>query len=141
MKKALAVFLAAILILALALPAFADDAGSAANAPTKEQAPSGSSGSSGEVGGIRPVSPEEFAGKVQALGEKLYGAASPVADTVAKLSLAAAGILLILLIVLGAGILRRVVGALFAVAVGLAIWHGAPYIVGVIKYITNWLMS
>lgn len=139
MRKVFILALLALLVFALAAPAFADEgAGNAAQAPTREQA---SPGSSGEIGGIKPVSPEQFAGKVQQLGEKLYGAASPVADMVAKLSLAAAGLLLILLIVLGAGILRRVVGAAFAVALGLALWYGAPYIVGVIKYLSNWLMS
>jgi|GEM_PF-2296513 len=140
MRKVFILTLLALLVFALAAPAFADEgtAGNAATAPAQEQA---SPGNSGNVGGIEPVSPERFFGKVQQLGEKLYGATSPVADTAAKLSLAAAGLLLILLIVLGAGILRRVVGAAFAVALGLALWYGAPYIVAMVKYFVAWMKA
>ncbi|MDH7578259.1 MAG: hypothetical protein QHH75_10685 [Bacillota bacterium] len=138
MRKVFILTLLALLVFALAAPAFADE-GAGSAAPTQEQVSPG--GGSGKIGGIEPVSPEQFAGKVQELGEKLYGAASPLADMVAKLSLAAAGLLLVLLIVLGAGILRRVVGAAFAVAVGLALWYGAPYVIGIIKYLAAWLTS
>lgn len=142
MRKVLVFALLTLLAFALAVPAWAEEErGAPAPAqepPAQEQA---SPGGSGKIGGIEPVSPEQFAGKVQELGEKLYGAASPLTDTAAKLSLAAAGLLLVLLIVLGAGILRRVVGAAFAVALGLTLWYGAPYIVGLIKYLAAWLMS
>lgn len=138
MRKVLVFALLALMVFALAVPAFADEGTAGNAAPAQGQA---SSGDSGKIGGIEPVSPERFFGKVQLLGEKLYGAASPVADTAAKLSLAAAGLLLILFIVLGAGILRRVVGAAFGVALGLALWYGTPYIVGMFKYLVAWLMS
>ncbi|MBO8128959.1 MAG: hypothetical protein H0Z39_07140 [Peptococcaceae bacterium] len=85
---------------------------------------------------VRPVSPEQFTGKIQTLGEKIYEVASPITDTMAKLVLAAAGISALLVLVVGTKILGRVLGAVLAVAFGLVLWYGAPYLVGVIKYLT-----
>lgn len=59
-------------------------------------------GGDGGSGVIEPVSPEQFGSKLQGLGDMLYDATSPVADTIAKISLAIAGLLLIVLIVSGA---------------------------------------
>ncbi|MGI6405496.1 MAG: hypothetical protein ACOX2E_03290 [Syntrophaceticus sp.] len=99
-------------------------------------------GGDGGSGVIEPVSPEQFGSKLQGLGDMLYDATSPVADTIAKISLAIAGLLLIVLIVSGAaGLLRKVIGGAFAVALGLCLFYGAPHMVGLIKYISDWLMS
>jgi len=152
MSKALCVLVCLALVLALAVPAFAETGQDAAQASAGQAAPAGNGGtqaaesgsgggSGGTIGGIPVVSPEHFAGKLNQLGDTLYKTASPVADMIAKLSLAGSGLLLVLLLVLGAGILRRVVGALFAVCLGLTLWYGAPYLVEMIKYLAVWLQS
>lgn len=132
MKKAVAVVLCLLLALGAALPALA---GEEAAAPAQEAAQG-----QGETGGVKPISPGEFAEKLQLLGEKLYGAASPVTDVVAKLTLAAAGLLLVFFLV-WRGVVRRAIGAVLAVAAGLVLWYAAPYIVGVVKYLAAWLTS
>ncbi|MGQ9533429.1 MAG: hypothetical protein ACUVTQ_11620 [Desulfotomaculales bacterium] len=95
----------------------------------------------GGVGGIRPVSPDEFSSKLNRLGDKLYETASPVTDTVAKLTVALAGVCLILFLAFGAKVVSRAVGAVLAVALGLGLWYGAPYIVGMVKWVVAWLQS
>lgn len=93
------------------------------------------------VGGIDPVSPEQFAGKFTELGDIIYGAASPITDTVAKISLSLAGLLLVVMLIIGPGLIRRVIGAVFSVAVGLCLWYSAPHLVGLIKYLAAWLQA
>ncbi|MEW6448850.1 MAG: hypothetical protein AB1426_12355 [Bacillota bacterium] len=95
----------------------------------------------GAVGGIKPVSPEEFSGKLNRLGDKLYETAGPVTDTVAKIVIALAGVCLILFLAFGAKVVSRAVGAALAVALGLGLWYGAPYLVGMVKWVVAWLQS
>lgn len=125
MRK-VAFLLLVILVLAACPPAWAEDV-----APRNGVT----------VSGIEPVSPDRFTGKLKDLGDMLYSAVSPVADTVAKISLATAGILLVAMLVIAPGLARRAVGAIFAVVIGLCLWYCAPYIVGVIKYLALWLQS
>ncbi|KUK40838.1 MAG: hypothetical protein XD69_1108 [Clostridia bacterium 62_21] len=98
-------------------------------------------GGQGAVGGVRPVSPEEFTGKIQELGDMAYQAASPLVDMVAKFALAVAGVVLALFLVYGVKVVSRAVGAALAVALGLALWYGAPYLVGMVKWVVAWLQS
>lgn len=102
---------------------------------------SGGEGDSGTVGGIQPVSPEKFGSKVQQLGNTIYDATSPITDVVAKLGIAFSGLILIFVLVLGTRVLVRVVGSIAAVAMGIFLWYGAPYIVGIFKYLAAWLQS
>jgi hypothetical protein len=97
---------------------------------------------SSETGGIEPVSPEQFASKIQGVCDMIYEASSPVVDTIAKIALAVAGLLLIVLLFSGvAGVFKKVLGGAFAVALGLCLFYSAPRIIGLIKYISDWLMS
>lgn len=111
--------------------------------PTQLQQNSGNSGgeNGGTVGGIKPVSPEKFGSKVQQLGDTIYDATSPITDVVAKLGIAFSGLILIFVLVLGTRILVRVVGSVVAVAMGILMWYGAPYIVGIFKYLAVWFQS
>ncbi len=130
--RILAVLACLALCLALVSPALADQAQGARQA---------AQGGSGTIGGIKPVSPEEFAGKLEALGEKAYRAASPLTDVAAKLALAAAAVLAFLVVVVGSLVLKRVFGAALAVALGLLLWYCAPYLVALVKGLAEWLKS
>jgi hypothetical protein len=96
---------------------------------------------SSETAGIEHVSPTEFAGKLQQAGEAVYSYASPLTDLLGQLSIAAAGVLLVLVLVLGAGIVRRVVGAVFVVCLGIALWYLAPLIPEWVKDVAAWFHS
>jgi len=87
----------------------------------------------GGTAGIQPVSPEEFAGRVNSIMDKLYTTASPITDTVAKLMLAAAGVGALLVFFSGMKLFHRVVGAVLCIGFGLLLFYGAPYIVGAVK--------
>ncbi len=140
MRKALFFLVCAALLLAVAAPAWAEgEAVTGADPGQAVQAPE--NGGAAAPTGVQPVDPHKLAVKVQKLGDAVYGAASPIADMLARLAVGAAGVLLILLIVLGTGIVRRVAVAVLAVMAGLGLWYGAPYIVGLVKYFTNWLVS
>lgn len=89
--------------------------------------------SADDTAGIRPVSPEEFAGKVNSMVNGMYGAASPVADTLAKLMLAAAGIVALFVLFSGMKLFQKVLGAALCVGFGLLLFYGAPYIVALVK--------
>lgn len=123
---------AAFLLLVLVLAA-----GPAAPARAEGIAPSYGAA----VGGIEPVSPDQFAGKLQDLGDKLYKAVSPVTDTAAKIALAIAGLLLVATLAVAPGLAGRVVGAMFGIALGVCLWYCAPYIVGLLKYFALWIQS
>ena len=137
--RVLAVLACLALCLALAAPALAgQDAGQAAQGAGQAAQ---TQGGSGTIGGIKPVSPEEFAGKLEALGEKAYQAASPLTDMAAKLALAAAAVLAFLVVVVGSAVLKRVLGAALAVVLGLLLWYCAPYLVALVKGLAEWLKS
>lgn len=91
--------------------------------------------------GVEHVSPTEFFGKLQQAGEALYQYASPLTDLLGQLSIAAAGVLLVLVLVLGAGIVRRVVGAVFVICLGVALWYLAPLVPEWVKDVAAWFQS
>jgi len=88
---------------------------------------------SGGTAGIRPVSPEEFTGRVNDMLDKMYVAASPVTNVMAKIMLAVAGITALFVLFSGMKLFQRVVGAVFCIGFGLLLFYGAPYIVGMVK--------
>ncbi|MDI6908106.1 MAG: hypothetical protein QMC81_11560 [Thermoanaerobacterales bacterium] len=138
MRRVLWIVVCLAVVLALAGPAFAETGQDAGQPPGGQAAPAGS----GEtIGGIPVVSPGELGNKLNQLGDIAYKQMSPITDMVAKLSIAASGFLLIMVLVLGAGIVRRVVAALFFVALGLGLWYNAPYVVGAVKAVAAWLQS
>jgi hypothetical protein len=94
-----------------------------------------------QTAGIEHVSPTEFAGKLQQAAEAAYHYASPLTDLLGQLSIAAAGVLLVLVLVLGAGIVRRIVSAVFVICLGIALWYFAPVIVEWVKDVAIWFQS
>ncbi len=88
-----------------------------------------------DTGGIAPVSAAHFIASLQGLGNRLYNSAAPIIDVVAKLAFAAIGIFLIVAIFLGAKALRWILGTALAMALGILIFYGAPWIVEVIKHV------
>jgi hypothetical protein len=132
--RVLAVLACLALCLALAAPALAgQDAGQGAGQAAQ--------GGSGAIGGIKPVSPEEFAGKLEALGRKAYQGMSPLTDAAAMLALAAAAALAFLVVAVGSAVLKRVLGAALAVVLGLLLWYCAPYLVALVKGLAALLQS
>lgn len=123
MRKLAIFILLALLALAAGSQCFA-----AGDAPGGTAAAADSS-----TAGIQPVSPEEFAGRVNSIMDKLYTTASPITDTVAKLMLAAAGVGALLVFFSGMKLFHRVVGAVLCIGFGLLLFYGAPYIVGAVK--------
>jgi type IV secretory pathway VirB2 component (pilin) len=115
--KAGVILLLVAMLLVLASPALADD----------QQAPSAGST------GIQPVSPDQFAQKVNTMIDGAYKAAGPVTDAVAKIMLAVAGVAALLVLFSGMKLFQRVLGAVLCVGFGLLLFYGAPYVVGLIK--------
>ncbi|MDK2888054.1 MAG: hypothetical protein PWP72_932 [Thermoanaerobacter sp.] len=83
--------------------------------------------------GIQPVSPDQFAQKVNTMIDGAYKAAGPVTDAVAKIMLAVAGVVALLVLFSGMKLFQRVLGAVLCVGFGLLLFYGAPYVVGLIK--------
>ncbi|NHM28942.1 hypothetical protein G7K71_18635 [Desulfofundulus sp. TPOSR] len=115
-KAGITLLLFAVLLV-LAAPALADD----------QQVPSAGST------GIQPVSPDQFAQKVNTMIDGAYKAAGPVTDAVAKIMLAVAGVAALLVLFSGMKLFQRVLGAVLCVGFGLLLFYGAPYVVGLIK--------
>jgi type IV secretory pathway VirB2 component (pilin) len=115
--KAGVILLLVAMLLVLASPALADD----------QQAPSAGST------GIQPVSPDQFAKKINTMIDGAYKAAGPVTDAVAKIMLAVAGVAALLVLFSGMKLFQRVLGAVLCVGFGLLLFYGAPYVVGLIK--------
>jgi hypothetical protein len=139
--RMLALLTCLALCLALASPAPADQAQGAGQGAQGTGQAAQTQGGSGTIGGIKPVSPEEFAGKLEALGQKVYQGASPLTDMVAVLALAAAAVLAFLVVVVGSAVLKRVLGAALAVVLGLLLWYCAPYLVALVKGLAALLQS
>jgi len=95
----------------------------------------------GDVAGINPVSVDQIGDRIQEAGDKLYLWGSPVLDMLGKLSFAAAAVLLVLALVLGAGMLQKVIGICFTVALGIGLWYSAPWLVELIKSVSIWFTS
>ncbi|MQL53612.1 hypothetical protein GFC01_15340 [Desulfofundulus thermobenzoicus] len=121
MNKVGVILLLIALLLAFATPALADD----------QQAPVTTPATG--TGGIQPVSPEQFAQKVNTMIDGAYKAAGPVTDAVAKIMLAVAGVAALLVLFSGMKLLQRVIGAVLCVGFGLLLFYGAPYVVGLVK--------
>ncbi|MGB9825897.1 MAG: hypothetical protein ACPLRU_04415 [Desulfofundulus sp.] len=115
--KAGVILLLFTVLLVLAAPALADD----------QQVPAAGST------GIQPVSPDQFAQKVNTMIDGAYKAAGPVTDAVAKIMLAVAGVAALLVLFSGMRLFQRVLGAVLCVGFGVLLFYGAPYIVGLIK--------
>lgn len=105
---------------------------------TVAHADTGDTGQSGVTAGIRPVSPEEFTGRVNDMLDKMYVAASPVTDAVAMVMLAAAGIAALFILFSGMKLFQKVVGAVLCAGLGLLLFYGAPYFVGMVKGIAQY---
>jgi len=87
----------------------------------------------GGTAGVPPVSTEKFTGKINAIISKIYNATKPIIDNLAVIALCIAGFAAVFILFSGADIFRRVIGAVFSVGIGLLLYYGAPYIVGLIK--------
>ncbi|NHM26937.1 MULTISPECIES: hypothetical protein [Desulfofundulus] len=121
-KAGITLLLVAMLFV-LATPAIADD----------QQVPAA------ESGGIQPVSPDQFAQKVNTMIDGAYKAAGPVTDAVAKIMLAVAGVAALLVLFSGMKLFQKVVGAVLSIGFGLLLFYGAPYIVGLVKGLAQYV--
>jgi hypothetical protein len=86
-----------------------------------------------EPTGIQPVSPDQFAEKVNKLMDGAYRTAAPITDAVAKIMLAVAGVAALLVLFSGMKLFQRVLGSIMCIGFGLLLFYGAPYVVGLIK--------
>ncbi|MDQ0287751.1 type IV secretory pathway VirB2 component (pilin) [Desulfofundulus luciae] len=111
------------MLFVLATPAMADD----------QQVPAAGSG------GIQPVSPDQFAQKVNTMIDGAYKAAGPVTDAVAKIMLAVAGVAALLVLLSGMKLFQKVVGAVLSIGFGILLFYGAPYIVGLVKGLAQYV--
>ncbi|WP_307403718.1 hypothetical protein [Desulfofundulus luciae] len=121
--KARVIFLLISMLFVLATPAMADD----------QQVPAAGSG------GIQPVSPDQFAQKVNTMIDGAYKAAGPVTDAVAKIMLAVAGVAALLVLLSGMKLFQKVVGAVLSIGFGILLFYGAPYIVGLVKGLAQYV--
>lgn len=137
MSRVCAVFLLVIALLVVsAAPAIADDQ----SAQTAGQAVQQTNNDQSQADGIKPVSPQEFAHKTNNMINSLYKAAGPVTDTLAKIMFALCGIAAFLVLISGLKLLNRVIGAVLCVGLGLILFYGAPFIVGLVKGLTQYAM-
>ncbi len=116
MRKYGIIFLLVAALLVFAVPVFADQAAQ------QDQA-----------AGIQPVSPDQFAQKINTMIDGAYKAAGPVTDAVAKIMLAVAGVAALLVLFSGMKLFQRVLGAVLCVGFGLLLFYGAPFIIGLVK--------
>ncbi|RKO65686.1 hypothetical protein [Desulfofundulus salinus] len=116
-------FLLITALLTFAAPALAED----------QQAPASGSG------GIQPVSPDQFAQKVNTMIDGAYKAAGPVTDAVAKIMLAVAGVAALLVLFSGMKLFQKVVGAVLSIGFGILLFYGAPYVVGLVKGLAQYV--
>lgn len=88
----------------------------------------------GGTAGVPPVSIEKFTGKINAITSKIYNATKPIIDNLAVIALCIAGFAAMFMVFSGADdMFRRVIGAVFCIGIGLLLYHGAPFIAGLIK--------
>ncbi len=92
-------------------------------------------------GGIEPVTGAEMAGRVQEALNAIFAVATPIVGMLGQLSIGVAAILLVLILVMGAGIAKRVLGVIFTIMLGIALWHLAPWIVRATQGLTNWFVQ
>jgi len=135
-RRMTVLFFVLMLVMALAVPCcFAGTVPAAAGGEAQVQQPQGVDQpvSGGGTAGIRPVGPDEFAGKISGVIDRAYAVALPLADSLAKVMLFAAGVVALLFLFSGVAVLKRVAGAVIAVGVGLLLLYGAPHIIGLVK--------
>ncbi|WP_072870877.1 hypothetical protein [Desulfofundulus thermosubterraneus] len=120
--KAGVIFLLVAVLLVLAAPVLANE----------QQVQAGSTG-------IQPVSPEQFAQKTNSMIDAAYKAAGPVADAVAKIMLAVSGLAALLVLFSGMKLFQKVVGAVLSIGFGILLFYGAPYIVGLVKGLAQYV--
>ncbi|WP_156801948.1 hypothetical protein [Desulfurispora thermophila] len=89
--------------------------------------------------GIPPVEPGEFGRRINTALSRGYSAATPVVETLAKISLGLGGLTALGAWVFGISLLRRVAASLLGVAIGIAMFYGAPYIVAIVKGLSKWI--
>lgn len=87
----------------------------------------------GGMAGIRPVSSEEFFGKINTMIGEIYKAASPIIDSVAVIMLAVAGVTASFMLFSGASLLIRILGSVFGIGIGFLLYYNAPYVIGLVK--------
>lgn len=92
-------------------------------------------------GGIEPVTAGEMAGRIQAAFDAIFAVATPIVGMLGQLSIGVAAILLVLILVMGGGIAKRVLSVIFTIMAGIALWHLAPWIVRVTQGLTNWFVQ
>ncbi|WP_003545330.1 hypothetical protein [Desulfotomaculum nigrificans] len=83
--------------------------------------------------GIQPVSPTEFAGKIDSVAKSAYKTAEPVVDTIASLIFSCTGIAAFFVLFAGMALFKRVIASLLTAGFGLLVYYGTPLIVGLIK--------
>lgn len=91
--------------------------------------------------GIQPVSPTEFAGKIDSAAKSAYKTAEPVVDTIASLVFSCTGIAAFFVLFAGMALLKRVIASLLTAGFGLLVYYGTPLFVGVIKGIALKIVS
>ena len=123
------ILLLAVILMALTTPVLADEQVPTVDNPGVQN------------GGIQPVSPDQFASKVNKLIDGAYRTASPITDAVAKIMLALAGIAALLVLFSGMKLFQRVLGAIMCIGFGLLLFYGAPYFVGLIKGLIQYATS
>lgn len=95
----------------------------------------------GNPAGIQPVSPTEFAGKIDSAAKSAYKTAEPVVDTIASLVFSCTGIAAFFVLFAGMALLKRVIASLLTAGFGLLVYYGTPLFVGVIKGIALKIVS
>lgn len=92
----------------------------------------------GMIRNIEPVSPSEITGKVDKLVGTVYESAKPLIQTASKVMLAAAGVMLIFVLVFGKTLLKKAIGTLFFVGLGLFLYINVDKVVGVYLWLANY---
>ena len=93
------------------------------------------------AGGIEPVTAGEMAARVQEMLDAVFTVATPIVGMLGQLSIGAAAILLVLILVMGGGIAKRVLSVIFTIMLGIALWHLAPWIIRMTQGLTNWFVQ
>lgn len=140
MYRVIALFAALVMVIALALgsgpvPAWAE--GEAGQTVVSTDA--GISEGSGSSGGIRPVNEAKIQAKVKEIESTFYGALNPIVGLMSKVSFGIAALALILALVIGTGVLKRVLSVLFCVALGIFLWANAGKLAEWIMSLSKWL--
>lgn len=88
------------------------------------------------VSGIEPVTVGEFTYRLQEALDAIFVILTPIVGMLGQLSIGAAALLLVLILIMGGGIAKRVLSAIFTIMLGIALWHLAPWVVTAIQALT-----